>query len=214
MTPTDNLERERTPASEEALSPRQDPNMMNSLPGGKERRNPSITPRKFKRFFTPRSLESTPHSLGLDGSSSRHALQDITEDGSSKRNQSTPIQLDPSTPNRENGQQVFTRNSKRRKLFHSPALFKKEFGVNVPDLDMIFGPEGDIKSLHDKSAAELEDLVEEQLEEVRQPPVPIKRRTEHGLAAQILKMSIGSSTRSPRQHDAYPVNGIAIFLLA
>lgn len=40
--------------------------------GGKERRQPSITPRKFRRFFTPRSRVSA------DPSAARRALRDLT----------------------------------------------------------------------------------------------------------------------------------------
>src|ERR1700710_2194303 len=57
-----------------AVSPPQLPSSGNE--GRKERRNPSITPRKFNRFFTPRSRSQSHGSVQL--SSARQALLDIT----------------------------------------------------------------------------------------------------------------------------------------
>lgn len=205
---------EQTPTSEQEL-PDSTPPAMASLPGKKERRNPSITPQKFRRFFTPRLRATAPIPLELGSRNPRDALQDITGGEATKRNLPAPvIRPECSTPHRENFLQVCTRAEKRRKLNHDPEAFKAEFGVNVPDLDAIYGPETDTQySPCERGALIVDSLNAEQLTEVQQPPKPIKRRTEVGLAAQILGMSIGSATRTSRQYDSYPVNGMSIIFL-
>ncbi|KAK3325668.1 WD40-repeat-containing domain protein [Apodospora peruviana] len=84
---------------------------------GKEKRNPSITPRKFQRFFTPRSRVSSKPSAA------RRALRDL---GGHALNRGQT----PSSPlkaiSEENGQnelpslQDDSRNTKRRKTQHIP----------------------------------------------------------------------------------------------
>lgn len=69
-------------AADPVLASRDDAMLMSSPPrvaaqsivdaGSKERRQPSITPRKFRRFFTPRSRVSA------DPSAARRALRDLT----------------------------------------------------------------------------------------------------------------------------------------
>ena len=85
---------------------------------GKEKRNPSITPRKFQRFFTPRSrVSSTPSAV-------RRALHDLV--GSSiNRGQTPSSPLKPiSEENRYDdllpSLQDAQRGSKRRKTQHTP----------------------------------------------------------------------------------------------
>ena len=87
-------------------------------PSSKERRNPSITPRKFQRFFAPRSsrVSSKP-------SAARKALNDLTA-SSINRGQTPSSPLGPISeeealselPDLQNG----NRAAKRRKLQQTP----------------------------------------------------------------------------------------------
>ncbi|KAK4163552.1 WD40-repeat-containing domain protein [Cladorrhinum sp. PSN259] len=85
----------------------------------KERRNPSITPRKFRRFFTPRPRVSSKPSAA------RKALRDITAPALNRSQTPTsplkPIseeqdQDEPELPGLENA----NRSSKRRKVQSTP----------------------------------------------------------------------------------------------
>lgn len=181
----------------------------------KERRKPSITPRKFNRFFTPRSQGS------VQLSSARQALQDIT--GRSRNpTQSSPLRPIRSSPGQENGPLTFTRDLKRRKIYHTPESSPedlddtkhKDLGCMVQD--PILETDGNIQSSPCERAIRHFDKVEEGDEEEPPEPVqPIKQMVDRGLAAQVLQMSMGSSrtTRTSRQHYEYPVNGMLDFHL-
>ena len=81
----------------------------------KEKRLTSITPRKFTRFFTPRS-----HGPSAAGSS-RRILFDVTAPANNRRGvQSSPIRPLNTTADQENSPISFTRDMKRRKLLHTP----------------------------------------------------------------------------------------------
>lgn len=172
--------------------------------GGKERRNPSITPRKFNRFFTPRSHGSTQLS------SARQALQDIT--GRSRN--STPVSLSRPIPRntsgQENGLPTFTRDLKRRKLYHTPDSSPEDPNdTKYKDLGYMFQDptietDGNIQSSPcERILQNLNSVGEE--DEPQEPARPIKQIADQGLAAQVLQINIGSSTTS-RQYHNYPVN--------
>jgi hypothetical protein len=81
----------------------------------KEKRQPSITPRKFTRFFTPRS--HGPSAVG----SSRRVLFDVTVPANNQRGSlSSPIRPHSTNGGQENSPVSFTREMKRRKLIHTP----------------------------------------------------------------------------------------------
>lgn len=167
-----------------------------SRPSGRERRNPSITPRKFTRFFTPRIVETTRPS------SSRRALIDITQPA---LNETSPARttrrtgiLDSSPP------PEFPRDLKRRKVFHTPDATpdSKEHGYHGRH-------SGESDALHsspcERSSATLYKTIEEE------PPVEAKRIVplrSRGFGGQILERNHGSTAgRFGRQHHVYPVNG-------
>lgn len=82
----------------------------------KEKRKPTITPRKFNRFFTPRSHEHIAIKLP------RGALGDITAPANNRNGtQSSPLQPSSYVNAAENSQTIFTRETKRRKLLHPPS---------------------------------------------------------------------------------------------
>lgn len=94
----------------------------------KEKRLTSITPRKFTRFFTPRS-----HGPSAAGSS-RRILFDLTAPANNRRGiQSSPIRPLNTTADQENSPISFTRDMKRRKLLHTPEPTLTEKGSPCDD---------------------------------------------------------------------------------
>ena len=182
--------------------------------GGRERRNPSVTPRKFRRFFTPRGQPE------LSLSSSRQALHDITAQPS--LNQDAAQSSSPTDPFRSvKGQENsdFPRDLKRRKVGQSDL----SSAHNSP------GPkERGFMPLQEKKPAEdnwehvqsspcerallmVDDSDDEEM--MRAPPKPrgpVKRivsARNRGLGAQLLGRSVEGLSRPGRQHHVYPVNG-------
>jgi hypothetical protein len=176
--------------------------------GRKERRDPSVTPRKFRRFFTPRSH-------GDFQSSSRQALYDITAPAVNQNTaQSSPLNGPESSPI------GFSRQLKRRKLIHTPesspernskkrAVRSAHAGTSNTD-NLPSSPcrraapdMGYIDEEEEETEVEDEDLP-------RQPLRRIVRISERGLEAQVLNMNLGISSRSARrQRYEYPVNGLS-----
>ena len=182
--------------------------------GRKERRNPSITPRRFQKFWTPQSQASRKPS------SSRQALNDITAPFNNRRGVlSSPIRFDPrSTPS------TLPRDLKRRKLLHTPEPTPehthsetKRHGFELLQDEDEDGDEDDFHNIQSspcERAARLDQIEENDEEEVyrngniSQEPlkriVPIDRR---GLGGRLLQSMSGFPTRNGRQHHVYPVNG-------
>ncbi|KAL2075297.1 hypothetical protein VTL71DRAFT_240 [Oculimacula yallundae] len=173
----------------------------------KERRAPSVTPRKFTRFFAPRSSHGS-----LPNTRSRKALIDIAAPNAINRyTQSSPLQPFRDINGQESSPLGFTRESKRRKVFHTPELPDgKELGyVGAHDEEsntagLLSSPcERAVRDLHfieedDETMSEVEDGELHPTEPVKQ----IVRLQHRGLAGQLLHRSIGTSTR----HYSYPVN--------
>src|SRR3569833_486927 len=94
------------------------PRLPSSSRNNKERRQPPITPRKFRRFFTPRSRVSPRPSAA------RKALHDLTAHALNRaQTPSSPLKalLDPydgSGPSFPS--ETPPRRQKRRKLHHTP----------------------------------------------------------------------------------------------
>lgn len=207
-------EREQTPPptgwliSDQGLNT---PTLPISPPGRKTRANPSITPRKFRRFFTPRTQESTSATPKLDLSTSRQALHEITGQPKRKRTQPSPLRNDSIKTTKQEDSTTITPDSKRgvkrRKLDSSPAPHIKEYGLKVSGWDSPSGQWPNVPSSPCERAAEA-GLEEVKIKEVRKPPKPIKQLPEYGLSARLLRMNIGSCTKSTRQYDAYPTNGM------
>lgn len=84
---------------------------------GKERRMPSITPRKFQRFFTPRSIATSQPSA------SSRALRDITGPALNRcQTPSSPLKpVSEDNPSDDLARIAATRAMKRRKIQHTPA---------------------------------------------------------------------------------------------
>jgi len=174
--------------------------------GKKERRAPSVTPRKFTRFFTPR-----PSHGSLPNTRSRKVLNDITAPAINRHTQSSPLLPFRDINGQESSPLGFTRESKRRKVFHTPERSsRKEFGY-VGSHDEDSNMAGVLSSPCERAIRNLEFIDEdeedgsEEEEEVDLPEEPVKRIVglqQRGLGGQLLLRSIGASSR----HYSYPVN--------
>jgi hypothetical protein len=182
-----------------------------SLDGRKEKRQPSITPRKFNRFFTPRSHGRIPMKLP------RGALEDITAPANNRNGtQSSPIRPFSHIKGVEISPMTFTREMKRRKLLHtlSPSPDdsspeKQSFFYQRPVFKDSFSD--DHKQLHSsqRSAA-----AEESRGGPRKPHLSrstttkqIKQLETRGLAGRLLELSFRSGAASKCQNLSYPDNG-------
>ncbi|TVY89554.1 Cell division cycle protein cdt2 [Lachnellula willkommii] len=182
--------------------------------GQKERRNPSVTPRKFNRFFTPRS-----HGY-QQTTASRRALNDITAPANNHNIvQSSPLRPKSSTDNQENQNPIiFGRDLKRRKLVHTPegsperTFLSKKKGVIAGNGGKARGSSQNIQSSPceraGRSTPYAEDREElEELEEVEAevydsedeepflPPKPVERivpLSDRGLSGRLLQLKSGA----------------------
>ena len=82
---------------------------LSNQPGSKPRKAPTITPRSFTRFFTPKSSLERGGRIGA----SRQALRDITASASNRKGRRTPTK-DTVQIFREDSEEI-VRASKRRK---------------------------------------------------------------------------------------------------
>lgn len=182
---------------------------------GKERRNPSITPRKFQRFFTPRSRVSSKPSAA------RKALCDLTAPALN-RCQTPSSPLKPiSEENLSHSQDAH--RGKRRKFHHSTP--ERQAGGYLPSplnsspllptADLGHGLRSPIQSLKSRKALQdgifRDDDVSEDEEEERKAimgpmkgPVPLHRR---GLGAQLVQRMTGSMRYASERPLQHPVAG-------
>ena len=170
---------------------------------GRERRNPSITPRKFKRFFTPR--ERVPSHLSSGHiSPARRALRDLAGPELNNRYQtpapSSPLKapyLDEQSvsPQFDNGH-IYDARAKRRKLQHTPdsspfraqLLEAGHLGIKDDTEPALLSP---IRSLPLSQETDEAEESEEELEEGSLIPVsriaPLPSRGLHGRAKRSLR---------------------------
>lgn len=185
----------QTPSSTEELPVLR--NLSPSRPSSrKERGVPSVTPRKFKKFFTPQCYGSAP--------TSRSALIEITTFGSNRTTLSSPLRPFRNSLSQDSSALGYVaRESKRRKVYNAIES-EKEIGLYGASHGggMSSPCERAVKSFGDTDSES-----ESEEEDVLPQPVPAKRivRIEgRGLSGQLLRRSIGSNTR---QRYAYPING-------
>lgn len=178
--------------------------------GQKERKPPSITPRKFTRFFTPRS--HGPDRL----SASRQALFDITVPANNRNGiQSSPLRPFRDIPGQENSTSIsFTRELKRRKIIHTPesspddASPSKGFQTNQnfvleDDSERDDDIQVDLPTLPKAVRSSLSQRLE--MLSRNTPPKRITQLDDQGLNGRLLQLSIDSSSGSTRQTSRYPV---------
>jgi hypothetical protein len=181
------------------------------LDGRKEKRHPSITPRKFNRFFTPRSHGSLPIKLP------RVALEDITAPANNRNDtQSSPIRHFNNGKGVEHSPTAFTREMKRRKLLHTPSPSPDDSGSEKGYLfeqRHVFEdsfPE-DHNHLHpSRPSASAEDSLggprKLDLPPLGPPAKHIRQLKSRGLAGRLLQLSLGSGASVKGQCLNYPDN--------
>lgn len=182
---------------------------------GKERRNPSITPRKFRRFFTPRTGVSS-HLASGHISPARKALRDLAAPTLNHRLQ-TPAPSSPLKASSEYGQDDQDENTiendlraKRRKLQHTPESspfqplhLEPLLPLTSEKPSVLLSP---IQSIH-SSQTTLPDLDESDCEDLDQKPIrrlaPISSR---GFAGQLLQRGLGGRPCAGRSYMSYPAS--------
>ncbi|KAK8017499.1 WD40 repeat-like protein [Apiospora rasikravindrae] len=190
--------------------PHENAGLLSSPPrrnNGKERKNPSITPRKFKRFFTPRSSLSS-HITHI--SPARRALKELAGPQVNNRYQ-TPAPSSPLQPPDEGEEDLlpnedFTsnfRSSKRRKFHHTPESSPcrpepLDHGPIKPSpvvKPALLSPIGSLQSSQDIRNSQESDDKEEEEEEEHSVEKPVKRLaplTARGLGGQRLQREFGT----------------------
>jgi hypothetical protein len=180
---------------------------------GRERRNPSVTPRKFNRFFAPRPQPKLPIS------SSRRALHDISASGLNRS--TSPFNTLPAGQNVVEDENLpVLRASKRRKASHVGVSLGPAVAATEPrSMSLLEEMEAEetwdnvqsspctrpLRTV-DESDEEEEDegTISMSPRSSVKPIVPMRRR---GLGAQLLSMSISGGHSHDRQRQAYPAPG-------
>lgn len=190
----------------------------------KEKRQPSITPRKFTRFFTPRS-----HGPSASGSS-RRVLFDVTAPANNRNGiQSSPIRSAYDVCGQENSPVSFTREMKRRKLLHTPnsspepSITEKGSPCDIQNTshgeEVVQGqdmPESLFTEDFEKSTCEpstypdyncdLPSSIITEEPSTKAFVLPIRSIGSRGLAGSLLRMRLGSNS-SRRRTESYPISG-------
>ncbi|KAI2623152.1 WD40 repeat-like protein [Hypoxylon sp. NC1633] len=206
---------ENNMSSPELLSPsRADAN-------GKERRNPSVTPRKFKRFFTPRSR--VPSYI----SPARKALQDLAAPALNHRYQ-TPAPSSPLGPGLEDQDLLEDENLepldghiiKRRKFYHHtpdsspcrpphilPMQPTLEHWANPrPALQSPIGSTIQDEDRRDETHTNQDDERQNEAPSKPSPKKPLIPMAKRGLAGQLAQRELGGIPRTGRSYMSYPTS--------
>lgn len=188
---------------------------------GKERRNPSITPRKFQRFFTPRSRVSSKPSAA------RKALCDLTAPALN-RCQTPPSPLKPaSEADSPDGLPHLhdTHRQKRRKVHHTPEKQTSHLPsplasspALLPTPDLRPGLQSPIQSLRSRQALQEDVRADDEISDdecasdeepaaaapVYKRHVPLHAR---GLGAQLVQRMTGAVRFASDRALECPVSG-------
>jgi len=183
---------------------------------GRERRNPSVTPRKFNKFFAPRP------QLKLPSTSSRRALHDITFSGLNRS--TSPFGTFPSSQDVEDEENLpILREPKRRKSNKVDSSPLRTPVIQEPrSMSLLEEMESEQVWDHAQSspcAKPLRTIEDSEGDEVEEdilgcsphfPVKPIVPMSHRGLGAQILSMSISGGHRHDRQRQANPTAGMSL----
>ncbi|KAK5630787.1 hypothetical protein RRF57_006502 [Xylaria bambusicola] len=172
---------------------------------GKERKDPSITPRKFKRFFTPRSR--VPSQL----SPARKALRDL---GASNINQRyhTPAPSSPLKPlfeeeaQDEDPELPPSRLSKRRKIQHTPESSPIRSSPIKVSHSFEAGLLSPIRSLSSsQEICESEDeYSDDDIPTPSYPPKRLRPLVNRGVAGQLAQRELGGLPRAGHAYMSCP----------
>ncbi|KAE9372357.1 WD40 repeat-like protein [Stipitochalara longipes BDJ] len=174
----------------------------------KEEKAPSVTPRRFRKFFTPRSH-------GYEYSPARQALHEITAPALNRNvTQSSPLRPFKNVNSKEESPTSFIRGSKRQKTTHTPEISPRKGSRRKTCSFSEEANESRLGEYVQSSPCEravLDTNCGESVEDnqYQKPVEPLKRivsRANKGMGGQLLDLSIGSSIDRRRQHHVYPVN--------
>lgn len=200
---------------------RKDTRLLSPPRHNKERRNPSITPRKFRRFFTPRPRQSAQFTTGHI-SPARRALRELaTPDPSQQFNHryQTPAPSSPLKAPSEVGQDqdeniIDGSRAKRRKIHHTP----ESSPIRPQPLDLLSDIEPNTRrpallSPIQSLGSSLEILESDESDDddffERRPIRRLAPLTTRGFGGQLLQRELGSMPRAGRSFMTYPSSGLS-----
>ncbi|KAI0977398.1 WD40-repeat-containing domain protein [Xylaria arbuscula] len=172
---------------------------------GKERKDPSITPRKFKRFFTPRSR--VPSHL----SPARKVLRDLGASTINQRYQ-TPAPSSPLQPlfeeelEEEELELPPCRLSKRRKIQHTPEsspIRPSPIGVSHSFEAGLLSPIRSLSSSQEICESD-DEYSDDDLPIPTHPPKRLLPLSNRGLAGQLAQRELGGLPRAGHAYMSYP----------
>lgn len=147
---------------------------------------PTVTPKRFKKFFTPRSSLST---RGGRQSKAGRQLRDITKNGANRKRTVQPLQL--GEPGHENDDGLSKRPSKRRKLSvdvsSSPPRSSPLKHVQAGEQENSLG------LAPTSPLASNDEILSDLLEELEPFPKPIRRLRHTGRTQRVLERSFGGN---------------------
>ncbi|KAJ2984622.1 hypothetical protein NUW58_g5962 [Xylaria curta] len=174
---------------------------------GKERKDPSITPRKFKRFFTPRSR--VPSQL----SPARKALRDLGAPTINQRYQ-TPAPSSPLKPLFEEDEEAHDedlelqsfRIPKRRKIQHTPEsspIRPSPLGASHGLEVCLLSPIQSLCSSQEICESD-DDHSDDDLPTLSHPPKRLLSLPSRGVAGQLAQRELGGLPRAGHAYMSYP----------
>ncbi|KAI0122942.1 WD40-repeat-containing domain protein [Xylariales sp. AK1849] len=178
---------------------------------GKERRNPSITPRKFRRFFTPRvSSHLSPANI----SPARKALRDLAAPDLNKQyhtpTPSSPLRPPTRDDHVQDENDIGNARVKRRKIHHTPDSSPCRPQPLEPSANLRPSVEksallSPIDSLQSSQVLESDESEDEDMFD-QEPVERVACPTSRCLAGQILQREMGGTPRAGRSYVSNPVS--------
>ncbi|KAK8154667.1 WD repeat-containing protein-like protein [Phyllosticta citrichinensis] len=180
------------PSSQTFASSPPPPSSPSSRPASrKPKKPPPITPKRFNKFFTPRTTRSnTSHS------SSGRQLRDITRNAINRKKPTprrTVVFSDSHAPGQENYSTPKVEHHRKRKLLPSPESSPIQPSPSKRSREHGFSVTFDLPDSNDVASDAETTILEEEEEEEDIPPMPIKRAPISGQTGRILSRSFGGS---------------------
>ncbi|KAI1367515.1 WD40-repeat-containing domain protein [Xylaria arbuscula] len=168
---------------------------------GRERKDPSITPRKFKRFFTPRSR------VPSQTSPARKALHDLGASTINQRYQ-TPAPSSPLKPLFEEEELELppSRLSKRRKIQHTPEsspIRPSPIGTSHHFEAGLLSPIRSLSSSQEICESD-DDYSDDEISKPSYPPKRLLPLVNRGVSGQLAQRELGGLPRAGHAYMSYP----------
>lgn len=176
-----------------AEPPSSPPSIISNTGSRKEKRLPPITPRRFNRFFTPRTSGSSG-SISKTASNSRQRLRDITRNGANRGIRSSGSSL---------GKRVlFEELENAENLPHTPRVSPKKRrmnGILSPESSPLQSSPLKRRRSFTPDVTIYEDEREDEAERISvspppPPPKPIQRTSLRSINARVLVRSFGGAS--------------------